>query len=276
MAQIVVLVLKASIAALLLGIGMRATLADVLLLWRRPAALLRAVLAMYVLVPLAAVALVRLLHPVRPVGAAILVLAVSAGAPVLTKKLLKLDRESYVLGLSVTTSLLAIITVPAWISFLAPLFGSDASVEPVAIASVLAKGFLAPLVVGMLLRLALRDRAEAISMGVLKVAGIVLGLAGLTLIVASFGLIVSVGWESLLALAALALVATAIGHLVGGPDPGERTALGVSCASRHVGIAMLAASATPQKATIALVLAYLLVATLVTIPYLKWRGGATA
>ena len=274
MAQIVVLVLKTSIAALLLGIGMRATLADVLLLWRRPAALLRAVLAMYVLVPLAAVALVRLLHPVRPVGAAILVLAVSAGAPVLTKKLLKLDRESYVLGLSVTTSLLAIVTVPAWISFLAPLFGSDASVEPVAIASVLAKGFLAPLVVGMLLRLALRDRAEAISMGVLKVAGIVLGLAGLTLIVASFGLIVSVGWESLLALAALALVATAIGHVVGGPDPGERTALGVSCASRHVGIAMLAASATPGKATIALVLAYLLVATLVTIPYLKWRGAA--
>ena len=274
MAQIVVLVLKASIAALLLGIGMRASVADVLALWRRPAALLRAVLAMYVLVPLAAVALVRLLHPVRPVGAAILVLAVSAGAPVLTKKLLKLDRESYVLGLSVTTSLLAIITVPAWISFLAPLFGSDASVEPVAIASVLAKGFLAPLVVGMLLRLALRDRAEAISMGVLKVAGIVLGLAGLTLIVASFGLIVSVGWESLLALAALALVATAIGHVVGGPDPGERTALGVSCASRHVGIAMLAASATPGKATIALVLAYLLVATLVTIPYLKWRGAA--
>ena len=274
MAQIVVLVLKASIAALLLGIGMRASVTDVLALWRRPAALLRAVLAMYVLVPLAAIALVRLLHPVRPVGGAILVLAVSAGAPVLTKKLLKLDRESYVLGLSVTTSLLAIVTVPAWISFLAPLFGSDASVEPVAIASVLAKGFLAPLVVGMLLRLALRDRAEAISMGVLKVAGIVLGLAGLTLVAASFGLIASVGWESLLALAALALVATAIGHLVGGPDPGERTALGVACASRHVGIAMLAASATPGKATIALVLAYLVMAALVTIPYLKWRGAS--
>ena len=274
MAQILVVILKASIAALLLGIGMRATVADVLSLWRRPAALLRAVLAMYVLVPLAAVALVRLLHPVRPVGGAILVLAVSAGAPVLTKKLLKLDRDSYVLGLSVTTSLLAIVTVPAWIAFLAPHFGSAASVEPVAIASVLAKGFLAPLVIGMLLRLALRDRAEAISMGLLKVAGLVLGLAGLTLIAASFGHIMSVGWESLLALGALAVVATAIGHLVGGPDPGERTALGVACAARHVGIAMLAASATPDKATIALVLAYLLVAALVSIPYLKWRGAS--
>jgi BASS family bile acid:Na+ symporter len=229
---------------------------------------------MYVLVPLAAVALVRILHPVRPVGGAMLVLAVSAGAPILAKKLLKLDRESYVLGLSVTTSLLAIVTVPAWISFLAPLFGSDASVEPVAIASVLAKGFLAPLVVGMLLHPVLGKRADAVSMVVLKVAGLVLGIAGLILIVASFGLIASIGWGSLLALAALAVVATAIGHLVGGPDPGERTALAVACGSRHVGIAMLAASATPQKATIALVLAYLLVAALVTIPYLKWRGAS--
>ena len=69
-------------------------------------------------------------------------------------------------------------------------------------------------------------------------------------------------------------VALAIGHALGGPDPADRTALAISCASRHVGIAMLAASTAPGPRTVALVLAYVLASAAVSIPYLKWRGRA--
>jgi len=73
--------LKVSVALLILGIGLGSTFADLLYIWRRPGLLLRSLLAMYVLVPLAAVVLVSVL-PVNPaVKAALLVLAVSAGAP---------------------------------------------------------------------------------------------------------------------------------------------------------------------------------------------------
>jgi len=271
MLPILMLVLKISIALLILAIGLRASWADVTSLWRRPGELFRGVLAMYVLVPLAALALVRLLQPGPEVTTALLVLAISAGAPMLPKKLLKLDRESYVLGFAVTCALLAIVTVPVWLEILGRLFGRDVSIRPGAVALVIAKGFLAPLVVGMLLRLGLKGRAQAISDGILKVAGAALGIAALVLIGMSFGTILAVGWGALLTLALLAVIAIAIGHLLGGPDEGERTALAVSCSSRHVGIAMLAASTTTGKATLPLVLAYVLASVVLSIPYLKWR-----
>jgi hypothetical protein len=75
-----------------------------------------------------------------------------------------------------------------------------------------------------------------------------------------------------LALAGTTAVALGSGHALGGPDREDRTALAVSCATRHVGVAMLAASAVPGPRTVAFVLAYLVSAAVVTIPYLKWRG----
>ena len=90
---------------------MGATLADLTYVWRRPGLLLRSLLAMYVLV-LAALLLV-MTWPLAPGKAALLVLAVSAGAPLLPRKLQRFGSDAYVFGLVVTSSLLAIVVVPA-------------------------------------------------------------------------------------------------------------------------------------------------------------------
>jgi BASS family bile acid:Na+ symporter len=37
----------------------------------------------------------------------------------------------------------------------------------------------------------------------------------------------------------------AIGHALGGPNPGHRTALAIACATRHIGIAVLVATSFP-------------------------------
>ena len=123
----------------------------------------------------------------------------------------------------------------------------------------------------MLLRRPLSKIAERLSERILGVAGAALLLAGLTLLALHGRLILEIGWGPLLTLAGMTAVALAIGHALGGPDPANRTALAVSCASRHVGIAMLAASTVPGPRTVALVLAYLLASAAVSIPYLKWR-----
>jgi BASS family bile acid:Na+ symporter len=107
------------------------------------------------------------------------------------------------------------------------------------------------------------------------VAGATLLLAGLVLLVGARHLLLEVGWVPLVALAGMTAVALAIGHALGGPDPDDRTALAISCATRHVGIAMLAASTVPGPRTIAFVLAYLLASAAVSIPYLRWRGRGT-
>ena len=271
MTAAILLVLKLSIVALIFGIGLGSTPADFGYLWRRPALLFRSLLAMYVAVPLAALAAVKWLVLPIPVKTAILVLAVSAGAPLLPKKLIRLGRESYVFSLVVTSSLLAVVTVPAWLLVLAPLFGRESAVEPGAVGLVIAKAFLAPLVLGMLLRWPLSRVAERLSDLILKAGGILLLVAGLSLLATHVRLLAEIGWLPLVSLAGLTAVALAIGHALGGPNPDDRTALAVVCGTRHVGIAMLAASAVPGPRTIALVLAYLVASAAVSIPYLRWR-----
>jgi BASS family bile acid:Na+ symporter len=263
--------LKVSVVALLCAIGLGSTPADVAYLWRRPALLFRSLLAMYVVVPLAALAVVRTVPMPPAVKIAILVLAISAGAPLLPRKLMKVGREGYVFSLVVTSSLLAVVAVPAWLAWLGPLFGRETSVTPAAVGLVIAKTLLAPLLVGMLLRWPLSAVADRVSEWVLGAAGAVLTLSGLGLLALHGSLLIEVGWVPLAALTGMTFITLAIGHVLGGPDPADRTALAVSCASRHVGIAMLAASTVPGPRTIALVLAYVLAAAAVSIPYLKWR-----
>jgi BASS family bile acid:Na+ symporter len=276
MTAILLLSLKLSVVTLLLAIGLGSTPEDATYLWRRPAQLLRALLAMYVAVPLAALVVVKTLPLPVAVKTAILVLAISAGAPLLPRKLMTLGREGYVFSLVLTSSFLAVVIVPAWAAVLGPLFGRETAVAPAAVALVIAKASLAPLLVGMLLRWPLTHVAERLSEWLLGAAGVVLSLAGLALLVLHGRLLVEVGPIPLLSLAGMTALALLIGHALGGPHPDDRTALAVSCAARHVGIAMLAASTVPGPRTAAFVLAYALASAAVSIPYLKWRGRKAA
>ncbi|HQR46166.1 MAG TPA: hypothetical protein PLB02_10945 [Thermoanaerobaculia bacterium] len=272
MTAALLLVLKLSIVAMIFAIGLGSTPADFGYLWRRPALLLRSLLAMYVAVPVAALLAVKLLVLPLPVKAAILVLAISAGAPLLPRKLVLLGRESYVFSLVVTSSLLAIVAVPAWLVVLGPLFGRESAVEPGVVALVIAKAFFAPLVLGMLARWPLSRVAGRLSEVILKGTSALLLVAALLLLAKHARLLVEIGWIPLAALAGLTAVALVIGHTLGGPAPDDRTALAVVCATRHIGIAMLAASAVPGPRTIALVLAYLVASAAVSIPYIRWRA----
>jgi len=270
MAEILMLVIKLSVGALVFGIGLGSTAGDLTYLWRRPGQLVRALLAMYVVVPLAVSLLAKALHLPAPERTAIFALAIAAGAPLLPRKLVKLGREGYVFSLVVTSSLLAIVTVPAWMELLGSLLGRESGPDARVVTRLIAKAFLAPLALGMLLHWFRPQIAEKTSEWILGMATAVLAIAGVALIVLGSRRMLELGWASLLALAAMALVALAIGHWMGGPDPIDRKALAVSCATRHVGIAMLVASSVqgPQIAT--LVFAYMVAAALATTAYLKW------
>ena len=257
---------------MLCAIGLGSTLADLTYLFRRPALLLRSLLAMYVAMPLAALALVRLL-PLSPgVRTAVLVLAISAGAPLLPRKLMKLGREGYVFSLVVLSSLLAVVAVPAWLAVLGRTSSGSRRSGPRAVGMLVAKAALGPLLAGMILRPLLGSRADRVSEWVLKTVGVAMLLAAAGLLALHGRLLREAGWVALLMLAVVTLVGLAIGHALGGPDREDRTALAVACATRHVGLAMLAASAVPNPRTVAFVLAYLLSAAAVTLPYLKWRA----
>jgi BASS family bile acid:Na+ symporter len=271
MTSVLLLLLKLSVAGLILAIGMGSTLRDLLYLWHRPGLLLRSLLAMYVVVPLAALLVAWSLPLPAGVDVAILVLAISAGAPLLPRKLIHLGRDAYVFSLVVTSSLLAIVTLPAWLTVLAPLHGRSAELGPAEVAAVVVPSFLAPLALGMAVRWLAPEASERLADRLLAIVGAVFTLCALALLVANFDLLRQAGWAAVLTLAGLTLCALAIGHLLGGPDPEDRTALAVCCATRHVGLAVLVAAAVPGPRTAVLVAAYIVASAVVCIPYVQWR-----
>ena len=263
-------ILKASVMALILAIGMDSTLADLTHLLRRPVLLLRSLAAMYVAVPLVALLAVTVLKLPSAVVVALLVLAISAGAPLLPRKVMHLGDGAYIFSLVVTSSLLAIVTVPAWVAVLAPVLGRTGSLASGDVARVVVRSFLAPLLLGMLLRALAPRQIERIADRLILILGSVLTICALVLLATQWSLLADAGMPALLALGGMSLAGLAIGHLLGGPDPDDRTALAVACSTRHLGIAVLIATSLPGARTAALVLVYLVSSAVVTIPYLRW------
>lgn len=267
-------VLKAAIAALIFAVGTNATAADIAWLWRRPVLLLKSLLAMYVVAPLAAVAMARMLELPRPTEVALVVLAVCAGAPLLPKKLIDQGGDPpFVFSLVVATSLFAIVTVPASLHPLRAHLSFDPEVSPPDVAALILKSLLLPLGSGMLTRAVAPRAADRGGDLLLKMAGVVLAVAALLILIRAWRQIVELGLPSLAAFAAFTLIALSAGHWLGGPEASHRTTLAVACVARHVGLALLVAANAPGARALALVATYLLASTLVSVLYLRWRAN---
>ncbi|MEH6874786.1 MAG: hypothetical protein V7849_10370 [Candidatus Competibacter sp.] len=276
MTTTLLLLLKISVGIIILAIGMDSTLREIAYLWRRPGLLFRSVLAMYVLVPLAALALVKILTLPPGVEIGLLVLAVSAGAPLLPRKLLNIGDGAYIFSLVVTSTLLAIMLVPVWLAVLGPQFGNPPNLESSRVAWVLAKSFLLPLALGMLVRWLFPAVAERIGDRLMAVAGLLLTVCALLLLLLHWDVLLEASVSGVLTLAGLIVIALVIGHLLGGPAEEDRTALAIACSTRHLGIAVLVAASLPGPRTAVIIAAYILTSAVISIPYLRWRRAAVS
>ncbi|HAK92830.1 MAG TPA: Na+-dependent transporter, partial [Massilia timonae] len=129
--ELVALALHASLLLLALGIGLDIARGDGLYVLRRPRLLLRALLAVAVVVPLVAALLVALLPLKESVEIAIVLMAVSPLPPIVLAKEIRFGgRKPYAYGLLVAVALLSIVTVPAAVAILAWLFDAHAAVAP--------------------------------------------------------------------------------------------------------------------------------------------------
>lgn len=276
MTATLLLLLKLSVGGIILAIGMDSTPRDMAYLWRRPGLLLRSLLAMYVLVPLAALILVKALTLPPGVEIGLLVLAVSAGAPLLPRKLLHIGDGAYIFSLVVTSTLLAIVLVPAWLAALGPQFGNPPNLESSRVAWVLVKSFFLPLAVGMLVRWFFPTFAQQVGDRLMAIAGLVLTVCALALLILHWDVLLEAGWPGVLTLAALIVLALAIGHWLGGPAEEDRTALAIACSTRHLGIAVLVAASLPGPRTAVIIAVYILTSAVISIPYLRWRRAAVS
>lgn len=273
--RIAVLVLQLSIFLVVLSLGLTTTPAEVTSLARRPRLLVRSLLAMNFFMPLFAVTMALTFKLSPAVELALVLLAVSPVPPVLPQQQLKLGGKSdYVGSLLTVAAVASILIVPLTIELLGKIFGHDIHISPLAVAKVMGTTVLLPLAAGMLLRKVAPRLAEKASPAISKVALLLLfAAAGVLLVMLWPGILHLIGNGTILAIAVFVAAGAAIGHWLGGPDPGERSSLALATASRHPGLALAIAAANfpaQRRNVAAVIMLYFVVKAVVLIPYNSW------
>jgi BASS family bile acid:Na+ symporter len=272
--KLILIVLQVSVFLTVFAIGLRARMREATYLFRRPGELVRAVLAMNVLMPLFALLVISIFDLNPAVKIALVALSVSPIPPVLPNKIVKKGgSDAYGIGLLVAVGSLAIIFVPLAMELVEWVRQVPLQMNTFSVAKVILITVLVPIALGM----AWNRLAPVVSERVAKPIAIISGIALLVCMVAIWIAAAPAMWTligngTVIALAGFVLVGLAVGHFLGGPAPENRTSLALSTASRHPGIALgLAAANFPEeKLVMPAVLLYLLVNAFASIPYLVW------
>jgi BASS family bile acid:Na+ symporter len=272
------LLLSASILLLVFALGLQASFADATSLLRNllrsPHRLLRALLAMYVVVPSVAVVLAWAFELPPGLRTGLLAVAIAPIPPILPGKQLKFGGDrSHVFGLLVAVSLSSIVVIPLMVLLLDLIYGRDTTFGPASVLQVVGLSVLLPLVASLATRQWLPGLAERIAPWVSRIGTIVLVASLVPILIAAWPTLAPLwGLHVLLPTGALAALAMAAGHLLGGADAGERATLAIASAMRHPGVALalVASHAVDESRGVAVVLLYLIVATVLTTLYGLW------
>lgn len=270
------LVLLLGVVLLVVAIGVRARLQEPLLLLRRPALALRAMLAMYVALPAFVLALVWLLPLREGVGAVLLGFSVSPVLPPWAKKGAAVGGHAdYVIGLQLLSTGLSLLVVPLMIAIAYRLFGVVTVLQPLAMELVLLVTVAIPLALGIGLARLYPNVAPRLGALAERLGSFLILIGAIALLIAHGQKIPGViGQGTVIVTIVVIAFGLLVGGLLGGPDPGNRRALASATVCRHPAIALLLASgAFPEReaTVIGTVLLYLLASLVLPIPYERWR-----
>jgi len=277
--EILGLVIKASLFMVVLGFGMQASLRDVTFLLRRPAQLIASIVSINVIMPILGILVAKIFELDHVIEVALVALAAAPIPPILPNKAMKSEGDkSFSFGLLVTVSFLSLFVIPAVVKIAGWVFEKQTFFAEASIVLTILTGVVIPMAIGMLINRFAPGFAERVS-GILgKVGFILLIIACLPILISLFPSIWHlIGNWTVAVLVVFAICGIAVGHLLGGSDPHERTVLALATASRHPGIAIGLTVANLGDADkslgIAAVLLYFIVSAIAVIPYLKWMSG---
>ena len=273
--QVVILVLQVSILLTVFGFGLRTTLHDLQYLLRRPGLLARSLLAMFVVMPIVAVILVWAFELRPSFEISLVALAISPVPPLLPNKEGKAGgHAAYGLALMAVVSILAIVVVPLWVQLLGLYADRQLKMPPAAVAKVVVIMTILPLITGLIVRTLFPAVANRLDKPVRLVSTVMLLAGALALVIAAMPVILGeMDPGILVALTAFVVVGLGVGHWLGGPQAEDATVLALSTASRHPAIALAVAKLNfPEEPRLgATILLYLLVLTVLTVPYVRWQ-----
>ncbi|MEA5448406.1 bile acid:sodium symporter [Leptolyngbya sp. CCNP1308] len=228
-----------TVFAVMLSMGMALGFEGMGRLWRRPSLLLRCFVAAFVVVPVAAMVVTRVLPLTFEVRAGIAAMAVIPGAPLIYRKMLKGPGDVELAGsFQATMALLSIVLVPLWFGIISAMYPNDAA-APLAVVFkqvMLMQGV--PLLVGAAIAHWLPDLADDFNEPLNRISSAM--LVGVVLLVAAMGLslVLKAGPVPILAVVLMAAAGLLSGHYLGGSDPVTRQTIAVANASRNAGLSL--------------------------------------
>ncbi|MGH6949714.1 MAG: bile acid:sodium symporter family protein [Vitreimonas sp.] len=272
--SLIPLLITVSLAGLVLAVGLNAGRGDLLYVLRRPSQFLKAILAVIVIPPVAAAILIALMTPLEPVvKAGIMLMAISPVPPLVPGKELAVGgRKEYAYGLYAAMALLTVVSVPAVLAITTTLFGRHDFVSMDNVARTVGLGVLLPLGIGVAIREIAPVFAGRIWRLIYQLSMILVLLAFTPVVIQAWPAILDlIGNGTVLAMAAVTVIAIVSGHLLGGPDRRDRATLAMASAVRHPGIAMSIAGASFHDPRVsAAVLLFMLVGLVAAAPYSAW------
>ena len=251
-------VLQLSLALLVFAVGLQTRDADVAYLWRHPRKLLAGLVAVNLVVPAVAVAMVLAL-PIPPATRAGLVaMSIAPMAPFLPGKMLKLGAApSYAVGLYLALSIAAVVFVPASIWLVGRISGREIVLPLVPLARFVLTSVLIPVVAGRVAGKLCPGAAQRAAKWAARAAFAVISPLILFMLAKTGGALAALtGDGTLLAIAVSVAAGLAVGHVLGGPERTNRAALANAAIARHPGIALLVvrANAFERRSELAVIL----------------------
>lgn len=240
--SIIQIALPVSLFVAKLGLGLEIAPRDFRYFRSHPTLMLRAAVAVIVLVPIATLIIILVVEPPRPVAVALALMAASPAAPFAIGKM-KGAGEAHAFGACVQSGAVAlsIITTPVVLFLMALALSFHAEIRPYQVAQSVFFAQVLPIGLGILVA-AKFPRLHQLARPLAKVAMLVMLVILLLLIYQMRHAFVGFGWQAYLAVVLSAAAALAFGHFLAPRDARMKRALAVETALRNPALALMIAS----------------------------------
>ncbi len=221
----------------MLGVGISLTVGQLLAPLRNGRLVLFALLANFVLMPMAALLIARILSLDEPLTIALVLLSAAAGAPFLPL-LAAIARGNLAFAVALTV-LLMVLSVP-YMPLVLPLLLEGISVDPMKIARSLLLFMLLPLGAGLVVNNRFESIAERMQAPLNRISSVTLTLLIALLLVTNIQNVISLfGTRGILASILFIFVGAGFGWLLGGPSFGTKGVLALGTAQRNIAAALV-------------------------------------
>jgi BASS family bile acid:Na+ symporter len=237
LSKIVPVVMLVFVVSSMLAVGLSLTVNEILAPLSRGKLVCLALLANFVLMPLAALVIARVLSLDQPLGIALLLLGAAAGAPFLPK-LASMAKGN--LAFSVGLMVLLMVLTLAYMPLVLPLLIKGVSVDPMNIARSLLLLMLLPLAIGLGVKARFGRVAQRVQPPINSLSSLSLALLIVLMLATNIQNVISlIGTRGILASILFLLVGACVGWLLGGPGLGTKGVLALGTAQRNIAAALV-------------------------------------